>query len=145
MWRQELAVAQGDTSAYIAQYSAADLKRPSIAVEVAALRLEQGQPDQALAVLTDARPEQNAPDREGWDLIYIEALIASERFEDAQKHRWDGFLATLNPVMLRAYLRVLPDFEDIEFEEAAKAHAARFVDALRKRHGQKAAFWTRVS
>ncbi|MGR3510066.1 MAG: DUF6880 family protein [Sulfitobacter sp.] len=128
MWRQELAVAQGDTSAYIAQYSAADLKRPSIAGEVAALRLEQGQPDQALAVLTDARPEQNAPDREGWDLIYIEALIASERFEDAQKHRWDGFLATLNPVLLRAYLRVLPDFEDIEFEEAAKAHAARFGD-----------------
>ena len=128
MWRQELAVAQGDASAYIAQYSAKDLKRPHIAAEVAALRLEQGQPEQALAVLADAMPEQHASDREGWDLIYVEALIASGRLEDAQKHRWEGFLTTLNPGMLRAYLRVLPDFDDMEFEEAAKAHASSFGD-----------------
>ena len=92
------------------------------------MRLEQGQPEQALAVLADAMPEQHASDREGWDLIYVEALIASGRLEDAQKHRWEGFLTTLNPGMLRAYLRVLPDFDDMEFEEAAKAHASSFGD-----------------
>jgi hypothetical protein len=50
------------------------------------------------------------------------------RIEDAQNHRWVCFSETLDPQTLRDYLKVLPDFEDMEFEDVAKAHALQFED-----------------
>ena len=54
MCLQEIAEARGDTEAYIAQYSARELKRPDIAAEVAQLLLAEGNADDAMATLTGA-------------------------------------------------------------------------------------------
>ena len=126
MCLQEIAEAQGDTAAYIAQYSARDLARPDIAAEVAHLLLAQGKAEDALATLTSADLTGRAFGQKEWDAAYIDCLIALDRIDEAQAHRWERFRETLNPELLRDYLKVLPDFDDIEAEDRAKAKALEF-------------------
>jgi hypothetical protein len=128
MYLQEIAEAQGDTAAYIAQYSARDLARPDIAAEVAQLLLSQGQAGDALETLSGADLNGRAFGQREWDAAHIACLIALDRIDEAQAHRWARFEQTLNPDLLRNYLKVLPDFEDIEAEDRAKAKALEFED-----------------
>ncbi|MGA9254147.1 MAG: DUF6880 family protein, partial [Roseobacter sp.] len=128
MCLQEIAEAQGDTAAYIAQYSTQELARPDIAAEVAQLLLSQGQAGDALKTLTGADLSGRAIGQREWDAAYIACLIALDRVDDAQSHRWERFSETLNPDLLRDYLKVLPDFDDIEAEDRAKAKALDFED-----------------
>ena len=128
MHLREVALAQGDTETYISLFSPTDLARPTVAVEVAALWSAAGNHNAALDVLEDARPKGKEAGRQAWDAAYIHALIASGREDEAQAHRWRCFTETLDPEMLRAHLKQLPDFDDLEVEEAAKAHAATFKD-----------------
>jgi hypothetical protein len=124
---QEIALAQGDTDAYIAQFTSQDLARPRIAAQVAQLHLAAGRPQDGLDVLTgiDARSQGDA----AWDGAYIACLLALGHVADAQDHRWSIFSETLQAQPLRDYLRLLPDFEDIEAEDAAKAQAMLFPDS----------------
>jgi len=126
MCLQEIAEARGDTAAYIAQYSARELIRPDIAAEVAQLLLAQGQTEDALATLTGADQSGSALGQQEWDAAYIACLIALDRIDDAQAHRWARFSETLNPNLLRDYLKVLPDFDDVEAEDRAKALALTY-------------------
>ena len=52
------------------------------------------------------------------------------RADEAQAFRWHCFARALSIPHLRAHLKRLPDFEDIEAEDRAMAHAARFPHAL---------------
>lgn len=52
------------------------------------------------------------------------------RGDEAQAFRWKCFERDLSVDHLRAYLNRLPDFEDIEAEERAMAHAAAHPDLL---------------
>jgi hypothetical protein len=124
---QDIATAQGDMDAYIAQYSDDNLRHPRIAAEVAQLLLDAARPQEALDVLieVDLDGEGSEPD---WDSAYIACLLALDRIEDAQTHRWSCFCATLDTQVLRDHLKLLPDFDDIEVEDAAKAHALHFED-----------------
>lgn len=121
--RQEIAEAQGDTGAYIAQYSEQDLQRPKVAAEVAELLLAGGRADDALHILTCADQSGRAVGQAQWDASYIACLIALGRLDDAQTHRWACFTRTLSRQHLCDYLKVLPDFDDIDAEDRAKAHA----------------------
>ncbi len=123
---QEIAVAQADTDAYIAQYSADDLARPRVAAEVAQLYLDQGRAQDGFDVLTGVDPASSGD--AAWDAAYIACLLALGHTQDAQEHRWAVFSETLDAQTLRDYLKLLPDFEDIEVEDAAKAQAAQFYD-----------------
>ncbi|MEY8120280.1 DUF6880 family protein [Falsihalocynthiibacter sp. BN13B15] len=123
---QEIALAAGDTNAYIAQYSDEDLKRKDISAEVAMLLLAEDRPEGALDLLLDADQDGRTLGRDEWDAAYIACLTVLERIEEAQAHRWACFAATLNQEHLRQYLKLLPDFEDVEVEDAAKTHALSF-------------------
>ena len=46
--------------------------------------------------------------------------------DEAQVFRWQCFERTLNSAHLRAYLKRLPDFDDLEAEERAMSYALRF-------------------
>jgi len=127
---QDIAIAEGDTSAYIAQYSQGDLTRPDISAEVAHLMLAEGKSKEALALLEAADLEGRVFRQEQWDDALIACLIALDRVDDAQTHRWKRFCETLNDNYLRTYLKALPDFEDIEAEDLARAHALQFPDAM---------------
>ncbi|WP_406648746.1 hypothetical protein QEZ52_06510 [Aliisedimentitalea scapharcae] len=117
---QEIATVAGDTDAYIAQFSEAELERKGVAAEVAVLLVAQGKASDALQVLLNADQEGRTQEHDAWDEAYIECLMALGRDEDAQEHRWSCFGASLNQKHLRAYLRRLPDFDDVEAEEQAK-------------------------
>ena len=55
-------------------------------------------------------------------------LEALDRTDEAQAFRWACFERDLSGEHLRAYLKRLPDFEDIGAEERAMAHAAAHPD-----------------
>jgi hypothetical protein len=61
-----------------------------------------------------------------WEGVYIEALDATGQGEEAQRLRWSAFEDRLSSIQLRAYLKRLPDFEDVEAEERAMKHALGF-------------------
>jgi hypothetical protein len=56
----------------------------------------------------------------------LDALDATGQTERAQLIRWDAFEERLSVRRLRAYLKALPDFEDIAAEERAVTHALGF-------------------
>lgn len=122
--RQEIAEAQGDTDAYIAQYSDQDLTRPRIAADAAQRLLDDGRAQDALDLLGPPDGQEDAL----WDQVYIASLLALGQVDTAQAHRWARFCETLDPEYLRAYLKVLPDFDDIEAEDRAKAHVLKYPD-----------------
>jgi len=126
MCLQEIAQAEGDTGAYIAQYSDQDLARPSIAAEVAQLLLAEGRADAALDILTAADLGGRVFAQSDWDAAYIACLLALERTDDAQAHRWTRFGQTLDAEFLRDYLKLLPDFDDVEAEDKAKLQVQGF-------------------
>lgn len=126
MIRQEIAEAEGDTSAYIAQYSKRDLARADIAAEVAGLYLAEDKPEAALDLLEAVEHDNRDFGRAAWDQAYIASLLALGRVDDAQTHRWARFCETLNVDHLRAFLKLLPDFEDIEAEDRARQIALDF-------------------
>ena len=123
---QEIADAQGDVDAFIAQYEAETRKVPKIAAEIALRLLAAGRMDEAW-VAVEAAVERKS---RGWDWpdfdyedARIEVLEALGRADDAQAVRWRCFERSLSVSHLRDYLKKLPDFEDVEAEEKALDYA----------------------
>jgi hypothetical protein len=125
---QEIAALTGDTGSYIDQFSKADLRRNDLAAEVAMLMLADDRFDDALEVLLNADQDTTVQGQQAWDAAYIACLLGLGRTEEAQAHRWDSFSETLNGDLLCSYLKLLPDFEDVEVEERAMAMALAFPD-----------------
>ncbi|MEH6647254.1 DUF6880 family protein [Sulfitobacter sp.] len=121
---QEIASVQRDTDGFIAQYSNAEMKRPAVAAQIADLLLSEARAAEAFDVLTGTHPEGDPR----WDSAYIRCLLALDRVSEAQDHRCACFCETLDSQILRDYLKLIPDFEDIEAEDQAKAHALAFDD-----------------
>ena len=93
-WRQEIADLEGDVDAFLSQFDVERLENPAFAA--------------------DAATRLIAANRE---------LAALDRKEELHAFRWQRFSATLAPSYLRDLLKALPDFDDIEMEEQAKALA----------------------
>ena len=55
--------------------------------------------------------------------VRVDVLEALGRADEAQAFRWASFERSLSETHLRAYLKRLPDFDDIEAEERALSHA----------------------
>ncbi|MBC7281095.1 DUF6880 family protein [Hoeflea sp.] len=125
---QEIADALGDVDAYIDQQPEDSLKAPRIAAEIANRLLAAGRADEALSVLDEADAPGSLEDPFAWQLARAEALEALERPEEAQAFRWTCFEQSLNDEHLRAFLRRLPDFDDMEAEERACSYALAFPD-----------------
>jgi hypothetical protein len=60
--------------------------------------------------------------------LRIAALDVLGQREEAQALRWETFSRWLTPQHLRPYLRGLPDFDDVEAENRAMAHALAHPD-----------------
>ncbi|WP_216906425.1 DUF6880 family protein [Synechococcus sp. CCY 0621] len=127
---QAIADARGDVDAYLATFDARARRQPAIAAEMARRLLAAGRPEQALALLNDADTAGRRWVDEAWEQSRIEALEALGRTEEAQASRWSHFERSLSLDQLRAYLRRLPDFEDVEAEQRALALAADHPSGL---------------
>ena len=142
---QELADAEGDADAYIALVPDANRLRPAVAAEIGRRLLNAGRATEAVAAFEAATPKRTGrsdgrgdldglvgldwegPDGE-WESVYIDALDATGQREHAQRLRWAAFEECLSVARLRAYLKELPDFDDVLAEERAIEYALRFAD-----------------
>ncbi len=127
---QEIADAQGDVDAFIAQYDGKTRRVARIAVEIARRLLAAGRPEEALETIEAAERRRGSWPDFDWEDARIETLDALGRSDEAQAARWSCFRRALSAEHLRAYLKRLPDFEDVEAEERALDHAERYESLL---------------
>lgn len=119
---EQIADAQGDVDAFIAQQSKQASTVPGIAAEIALRLLKVGRSEEALVAIDKAKPTG----RTGLDLEWQEARVAVlealGRLPEAQAFRWQCFERELSVDHLKAFIKRLADFDDIEAEEKAFAH-----------------------
>ncbi len=121
---KDIADVQGDVDGFIAQYDEESRKKPSVAAGIALRLLASGRPGEALDFIERTEVDEECWIPREWQDARVEALEALGRKDDAQAFRWACFERDLSPDYLRAYLKRLPDFDDIESEERALEHAA---------------------
>ena len=122
----QLADAAGDADAFVAaQARRAPALRDHVAV--ASRLLDAGRPAEALAAL-DAAPAGAARSSLAFGEMHVRLLDALGRRDEAQAARWALFGSTLSVEVLRAHLKRLPDFDDVEREEEALRLAERHAD-----------------
>lgn len=120
---QDIADAEGDADAFIATLAPEDRRSIFGATTIAERLLGQGRVAEAWACLEAAEegPAHLLPRLRDARIYVLEAL---GRQAEAQEMRWQAFEADLNAGHLRAYLKALPDFDDIEAEDRALGHVA---------------------
>lgn len=132
---RELADAMGDVDGYIATFSSEELRHPLYAGHIAVRLVDADRAEEALTVLVHATPEfDDPPDWQlDWTNAKIFALEALGRHNELKTLYWETFEAFLSHDHLRGYLKLLPDFDDVEAEEKALGWVARhpaFINAL---------------
>ncbi|MBO1077756.1 hypothetical protein IAI61_01840 [Roseomonas sp. 573] len=113
---------------FIAQFDAPVRRMPAAATAIARRLLAAGRLPEAWAVVehVEARQRDEAP--VDWQEVRAEVLEALGQQEEARRFRWACFAATLQAAHLRTFLRRLTDFDDVEAEQRAMAHALAFAD-----------------
>lgn len=130
---RRLADASGDVDAFEATFAPELRRTPLVSAEIARRLLAVGRAEDALATLQAGAPndkggrhQSSLEERLAWEDAMLEALEVTGHHDEAQKRRWAEFERTLSIPRLRAYLKGLPDFDDVEAEDQAKAVAKRF-------------------
>lgn len=123
----DIADCESDVDAFIATHDGFDLTNPAYAAEIAERLLRAGRPKEALHYLDQGAPnERNRHFKEfDWTDVRIVVLDALGRREDAQALRLSLFERHLSAPHLKAYLKQLGDFDDVEAERKAVAHVER--------------------
>jgi hypothetical protein len=103
---------------------------PQIAAEIATRLLAAGRAGDALGFIDRAALDKNHFVPREWEDARIAVLEALDRRDEAQAFRWECFERGLSSEHLRDYLKRLPDFEDIDAEDRAMAHAATHHNLL---------------
>jgi Family of unknown function (DUF6880) len=131
---QEIADALGDVDAFIEQHDEKARRVPKIAAGIAQRLLSARRVEEAWRTIETAEPQQGGSDRQSpefeWEDARIDVLEALERPEDAQAARYKCFERSLSASHLRAYLKRLPDFDDIEAETRALDYVERYPNVL---------------
>jgi hypothetical protein len=131
--RRRLADVAEDPDAYRAAFGSEALSLPGVAADIGARFLRAGRLEEARMTLEAAGPPAQASRGRGdvapdfhWESVWIDYLDAAGQGEAAQAARWSAFERTLSVERARAFVRRLPDFEDVEAEqevfEIAAAH-----------------------
>ncbi|XUM23135.1 DUF6880 family protein [Bradyrhizobium oligotrophicum S58] len=125
-----IADATHDVELYKAQLDD-EKTRPDIAAEIGLRLLAAGRGAEALQVIDAAElrnPGRPDPD---WETARIKVLDGLGRNEEAQAARWACFARELDIRQLRAHLKRLPDFDDVEAERRALDHVEQFPQLTR--------------
>lgn len=126
---EQIADALGDVDAYMAQQSEQSRSVPSVAADIARRLLKAGRPEEALAAIDMAKTigARSSADF-NWQDTRCMVLEEIGRQQEAQDFRWRCFEQSLSAGHLKAYLKRLPDFDDIEAEEKAFDFLAKAED-----------------
>lgn len=125
---REIADALGDVDAFIAQHPPEARRMPRVAAAIAERLLAADRAADALAIVDAADARRTRIGEDVWEAARIAALEALGRGAEVQAFRWTCFEQTLDAGHLRAFLKKLPDFEDIAAEERAIALARNWPD-----------------
>ena len=123
---QEIADAQGDVDAFIAQQSQQARSVPRVAAEIARRLLAAGRAEEAWTAINAIDEDRPGWIPFEWEETRLDVMEAMGRADEAQAFRSECFERTLDAAHLRGYLQRLPDFDDVEAEERAMAHALGF-------------------
>jgi len=124
---EQIADAQGDVDAFIAQQSEQARSVPMIAAEIAQRLLKADRAGEAWDAINRVEMK-GRPSPFEWEEARLDVLEALSRRDEAQAFRWQCFEQSLNERHLRAFLKRLPDFDDLEAEENAFNYVSRFQD-----------------
>jgi hypothetical protein len=126
----DIADAQGNVDAYMARYTEEQLTYGTIAPGVARRLLAAERVEEAMNIISLSREAENGKSlrlfRRDLDSVYQECLERLGRTDELKQHLWDTFTQTMSETSLRKYLKLVPDFEDIEAEEQALVLAERY-------------------
>lgn len=119
---QDVADQQGDVDTWLAQYTPEQLTYHTIAPAAASRLLDAGRAEEALARIETAVAgyDNDWLDPREMDNVHFACLQALGRTDDLRAALWRRFEKRLCPHALRHHLKLLPDFEDIEAEDAAR-------------------------
>lgn len=124
---EQIADAQGDIDAFIAQQSEQARSVPMIAAEIAQRLLKADRAEEAWDAINRVEMKGRPAPFE-WEEARLDVLEALSQRDEAQAFRWQCFEQSLNERHLRAFLKRLPDFDDLEAEENAFNYVSRFQD-----------------
>ena len=126
----DIADAQGDVDAYMARYSDEQLTYGTIAPDVARRLVDAGRVEEAMQIVLNSREAEKGGSHRMFhhdlDAVYEECLEKLGKTDELKQHLWDTFTQTLIESALRKYLKLLPDFDDIEAEERALDFAEQY-------------------
>jgi len=118
-----IADAQGDVDAYMARYSPEQLTYRTIASDVARRLIAAERVQEAYAIVCGAMAREAESSFAMFDSdlhrVFEDCLEKLGKRDDLKAHLWSSFEQTLSARALRKYLKLLPDFDDIEAEEQA--------------------------
>lgn len=123
---EEIADAQGDVDGYIAQQGERAKAAPAVAAGIAQRLLSAGRPEEAWLAINAIDEQRAGWIPHEWEQARVDVLEALGRKEEAQAFRWTCFERSLDGTHLRAHLRRLPDFDDLEAEQRALSHALAY-------------------
>ncbi|MEY8880863.1 DUF6880 family protein [Donghicola sp. XS_ASV15] len=123
---QDLADLEGDVDAWLDQFTEAQLVSPTVAPAAADRLRLAGRAEEALGLVLEARSRDNGRDRPDLDEAYFACLDALGRKDDLQEALWQRFETHLCPDALQRHLKLLPDFDDIEAADRARAHVLAY-------------------
>ncbi len=116
---EAIADAVGDVDGFIALQDSEALSRAYVAAGIARRLLQAGRTEEAFDALEAADKKAPRSQMAEWESVRIDVLEALGRHVEAQELRWARFETSLDEHALRAYLKRLPDFDDMEAEERA--------------------------
>ncbi len=116
---KDIADALGDVDGFIAQYDNKTRAVPAIATGIAQRLLAAGRVEEAWTAINAVDEKKPGWIPFEWEATRLAILEAQGRHEEAQAFRWACFERSLSADHLRAYLKRLPDFDDLEAEERA--------------------------
>ena len=125
----DIADAEGDVDAFIGQYDAKTRKVPAIAAEIAQRLLAAGRTEDAWGFIERAEFGSRGWVPSEWQSVRLDVLEAIGRGYEAQSFRLDCFQRDLAADHLRAYIKRLPDFDDVEAEDEAMTYALTYHNA----------------
>ena len=131
---KDIADAMGDVDAFIAQYNSATRKVPQIAADIAQRLLAAGRARDALGFIERAEFGDRGWVPEEWQAVRLDVLDALGRADEAQAFRLHCFQRNLAADHLRAYLKRLADFDDVEAEDKAMAYVMAYPAVLAALH-----------
>ncbi len=111
----------GDVDAFLETFSPEELQHPALAVQIAMRLVDNGRSTEAMAMLDHAVPDSDDDphSRILWATVRSSALKELGRTDELKALHLETFETFLSPDHLRAYLKLLPDFDDVEAEEKA--------------------------